>query len=114
MTNQNDHSPPEGKRSRAEASGIRLTADDATAIKGMLARGDRSHDIASLYGVNPGRIAEISTGDRFAGGQPADLATLPPKGPYLPLKDSAAALRALTDARKALDVAEQLIRRQPD
>ena len=112
MTNQNDDSPPEGKCSRAEVSGIRLTSDDAATIKGMLVRGDRSHGIASLYGVNPGRIAEISTGDRFAGVQSADLATLPPKGPYLPLKDSAAALRALAEARRALDVAERLIKRE--
>ena len=30
-------------------------------VKGMLARGDRQHDIAAYFGINGGRIAEIST-----------------------------------------------------
>jgi hypothetical protein len=50
---------------RAPASGISLTEADAALVKGMLARGDRQHDIAAWFGVNGGRIAEISTGQKF-------------------------------------------------
>lgn len=32
---------------RAITSGIKLTANDAAVVKGMLRRGDRQHDIAS-------------------------------------------------------------------
>ena len=48
--------------SRAEPSGIRLTDKDAAIIKGMLARGDRQHDIAAWFGVNGGRVAGIANG----------------------------------------------------
>ena len=67
---------------RAFNSGISLTKEDASIVKGMLNRGDRQHDIASWFGVNGGRIAEISTGKKFK-----DVVTknnnLPPRGPYL-------------------------------
>lgn len=68
---------------RAEASGIKLDATDAAIIKGMLARGDRQHDIAAWFGVNGGRIAEIATGAKFAAVPAACSADLPPAGPYL-------------------------------
>jgi len=45
---------------RAAASGRRLTPADASIIKGMIARGDRHHDIAAWFGVNQGRIAEVN------------------------------------------------------
>jgi hypothetical protein len=67
---------------RAEPSGITLTAADAAIIKGMLARGDRQHDIAAWFGVNPGRIAEIATGIKFANVLGVSMADLPPAGPY--------------------------------
>jgi hypothetical protein len=41
---------------RAEPSGIALNGADAAIIKGMLARGDRQHDIAAWFGVNAGRV----------------------------------------------------------
>ncbi len=50
---------------RAEPSGLALTAEDASLIRGMIERGDRHHDIAAFYGVNQGRIAEIKEGSRF-------------------------------------------------
>lgn len=68
--------------SRAQASGHVLTEQDAAIAKGMLIRGDRQHDIAAYFGVNGGRIAEISTGHQFATVQPASPAALPPPGPY--------------------------------
>jgi hypothetical protein len=49
-------------RRRAEPSGITLNETDAAVIKGMIARGDRLHDVAAWFGVNGGRIAEIASG----------------------------------------------------
>lgn len=72
--------------SRAFNSGIRLSEKDASIVKGMLHRGDRQHDIASWFGVNSGRIAEISVRRKFSN----VLMTrdnLPPVGPYLTGKE---------------------------
>lgn len=80
---------------RAEPSGIRLDEDDAALVKGMLARGDRQHDIAAWFGVNGGRIAEISTGAKFIEVKPAVLTELPPRGPYLSGRQSAQLLARL-------------------
>jgi hypothetical protein len=68
---------------RAPSAGISLTRGDAALVKAMLERGDRQSDIASYFGVNGGRIAEISTGHRFGGVAPADDEDLPPPGPYV-------------------------------
>ena len=67
---------------RAKKSGIKISADDAAIVKGMLGRGDRQHDVAAWFGVNVGRIAEIATGEEFAGVKTAKT-DLPPKGPYV-------------------------------
>ena len=71
---------------RAPNSGIRLSISDAAIVKGMIARGDRQHDIAAWFGVNGGRIGEISRGRTFV-----DVAAvhdhLPPPGPYLSGQD---------------------------
>jgi hypothetical protein len=68
---------------RAEPSGIALDGADAAIIKGMLARGDRQHDIAAWFGVNAGRVAEIAGGVKFATVSAAPQRILPPTGPYL-------------------------------
>ncbi len=68
---------------RAEPSGLALTAADAALIRGMILRGDRHHDIAAFFGVNQGRIAEIKDGSRFPGIALADSNELPPQGPYM-------------------------------
>lgn len=68
--------------SRAPNSGITLTEQDASIVKGMLNRGDRQHDIAACFGVNGGRIAEIATGDKFGWVKAAPPEVLPPPGPY--------------------------------
>ncbi len=73
---------------RAEPSGLALTDQDAALIRGMIARGDRHHDIAAFFGVNQGRIAEVREGSRFPGIPVADADDLPPKGPYLTPKVS--------------------------
>lgn len=90
---------------RANSSGITLTHADAAQIKGMLARGDRQHDIAAWFGVNGGRIGEVSTGATFWEVQLAPADQLPPPGPY-PIGKAVAALSA---ARAALDNFEAII-----
>ncbi|MEE9453517.1 MAG: hypothetical protein V3V13_03925 [Paracoccaceae bacterium] len=96
---------------RAHPSGITLTAADATIVKGMLARGDRQHDIAAWYGVNGGRIGEISTGQTFARVEIASTDKLPPPGPYVTGRDAAITIQALETARMAIDQAEALLKR---
>ena len=52
-------------------------------IKGMLARGDKQHDIAAFFGVNGGRIAEVSSGNcEFPSAPVMHAKELPPAGPF--------------------------------
>jgi len=68
------------KRRRAQPGGIRFSADDAAIVKGMLERGDRQSAIAAYFGgINQGRVAEISTGQKFKEVPPALPDRLPPK-----------------------------------
>lgn len=97
-------------RHRAPASGISLTNDDAALIKGMIARGDRQHDIAAWFGVNGGRIAEIAREQKFKSVKAAPTQLLPPVGPYLSGRETALLFSALNKARQALDGAEAFIR----
>lgn len=87
-------------RHRAEPSGITLSAGDAAQVKGMLARGDRQHDIAAWFGVNGGRIAEIATGSCYYYVKAASWDTLPPAGPYPKPKEAVAAITALANLRR--------------
>jgi hypothetical protein len=66
---------------RARQSGYTLSRNDAPIIMGMVARGDRDHDIAAWFGVNQGRIAEVKDGSKFGvvTATPADQ--LPTRGP---------------------------------
>jgi len=86
---------------RAASSHIRLTDKDAAIVKGMLARGDRQHDIAAWFGVNGGRIAEVSTGDNF-GSVAAVHKNLPPAGPYMTGKGSSRAKGQLESIKSKL------------
>ena len=86
---------------RADPSGISLTEDDAAIVKGMLARGDRQHDIAAWFGVNGGRIAEVATGARFPN-VATQTSDLPPPGPYLSGRDSQRAKELLAEIRGKL------------
>jgi hypothetical protein len=97
-------------RTRAEPSGITLTANDAAIIKGMLLRGDRQHDIAAWFGVNGGRIAEIATGYRFHNVAVAPHDQLPPPGPYPKARQAVAALEALAAAKRALLAVEDALK----
>lgn len=96
--------------SRAAASGISLTEAEAAIAKGMLARGDRQHDIAAWFGVNGGRIADIATGKKFPEVPAAALEKLPPPGPYLTGRDAHAAMIALEAAAETINAALSLIR----
>lgn len=86
---------------RAEPSGIKLTECDAAVVKGMLQRGDRQHDIAAWFGVNGGRIAEISTGDKF-GDVAATTGELPPRGPYPTVQQTAEVQSKLLELREQI------------
>lgn len=97
-------------RRRAMPSGIHLTEADAAQVKGMLARGDRQHDIASWFGVDGGRIAEIAAGITYGWVAPAAPGELPAPGPYLSGRAASAAMTALAEAKAALAAAEQQIR----
>jgi hypothetical protein len=81
---------------RAEPSGVTLDSSDAAIVKGMLARGDRQHDIAAWFGVNGGRIAEIATGAKFASVVAAPATDLPPQGPYLSGRQVQELVRTIT------------------
>ena len=94
---------------RAAISGIKLTQQDASVIKGMLNRGDRQHDIASWFGVNGGRIAEISTRAKFSEVL-MQTDRLPPSGPYLTGKETYQAKLQLIELRKIVD---QLVKNTP-
>lgn len=65
---------------------------DVAAIKGMLARGDRTMDIGAYFGINQARVSEIKkgikVGKRFRHVLPAPLETLPPPGPYIVVSSS--------------------------
>jgi hypothetical protein len=65
---------------RGNPSGYRVTAAEAPIILGMVARGDRDHDIAAWFGVNQGRIKDTKDG-KFGSPTAAPTHALPPSGP---------------------------------
>jgi hypothetical protein len=92
---------------KAPASGISLGYRATSVVKGMLARGDRQHDIASYFGVNGGRIAEIASGEgNYPNAQATDEADLPPPGPYLTKFAVQGVIDTLNEAIEALNMAE--------
>lgn len=87
-------------------------------VKGMLDRGDRQHDIAAYFGENGGRVADVSTGKKGYGIDPAPPEELPPAGPYLvgrsalKARDTLLALRGLIDETIGeIDLYEERARR---
>lgn len=72
-------------------------------VKGMLLRGDRQHDIASYFGINGGRIAEIAKGARGSGIGPAPAEDLPAPGPYIAGRSSLKARDTLKALRDLID-----------
>lgn len=74
-------------------------------VKGMLARGDKQHDVASYFGVNGGRIAEVATGNcDYPNAIPLPESNLPPPGPYVGAKTVFEVKEILADA---VDLIEQ-------
>ena len=67
----------------------------------MIARGDRQHDIAAWFGVNGGRIGEISNGHNFLSVQ-AVHEDLPPSGPYMTGRGSSRAKAQLETIKSRL------------
>ena len=65
---------------RGKASGYELNRESARIVLGMVARGDRHHDIASWFGVNQGRIKDAQDG-KYGTLEAAPENDLPPKGP---------------------------------
>ena len=74
-------------------------------VKGMLERGDKQHDIASYFGVNGGRIAEVATGNcDYPTAPPAAEEKLPPPGPYVGAKTVFEIKEAIEDAIELLRI----------
>ena len=96
-------------RRREKPSGVHLTEGDLSLIRGMRLRGDRQHDIAAWFGVNPGRIAEVLSRPADEGHTPATPEALPPAGPYLSARALTEVAMALSQAKAALIAAEQRV-----
>jgi hypothetical protein len=109
MNNASSGSSHAQPRRRAASSGISLSPANAAIVKGMLLRGDRQSDIAHLFSVNPGRIAEIATGDRFATVVTAKPEELPAPGPYVTSLTAGEVANVLATARAAIEQAELLL-----
>jgi len=96
---------------KARTSGNTVNPADVPVILGMIARGDRKHDIAAWFGLNQGRIAEVESGTH---GTPkaAPASALPPAGSpgprSLALRHKLSAIqKAVEDGKTSL--AEQII-----
>ena len=69
-----------------------LTNRDAAIVLGMVARGDKRHDIAAWFGENQARIAEIEQGSHGSIAA-APAADLPPKGAPGPKRKACQSIR---------------------
>jgi hypothetical protein len=97
-----------------EESTMALNDGEIAVVKGMLLRGDKQHDIAAYFGINGGRVAEISTGQTGPSVTASLAEDLPPPGPYmagrsaLRARDTLSALRDLIqDAINDIDLYEK-------
>lgn len=82
---------------------VSFTFRETQIVKGMLARGDKQHDIAAYFGVNGGRIAEVATGKcDYPSAPAAPVEKLPPPGPYV-------GARTVFEIREILEDAVTLI-----
>jgi hypothetical protein len=71
----------------------------------MLLRGDRQHDIAAYFGINGGRVGEISTGQTGGSVTAAPAEDLSPAGPYMAGRSALRARDTLTALRDLIDEA---------
>jgi hypothetical protein len=76
-----------------------LSVEQVAVVKGLLARGEKQQDIAAFFGENGGRIAEIHTGQKHSGVQPAIGRELPTPVQMVPWGF------IMMEARKALEIA---------
>jgi hypothetical protein len=76
-----------------------LNDGEIAIVKGMLIRGDNQHNIAAYFGINGGRIAEISTGQTGPSVAAAAQEDLPPAGPYMAGRSALRARDTLTALR---------------
>lgn len=84
-----------------------LTHRETRFVKGMLARGDRQHDIAAYFGVNAGRIAEVATGNcDYPNAEPIPEDELPPPGPYVTKYALNSVIETITESIQAIELAE--------
>jgi hypothetical protein len=88
-----------------------LDHQDIRLIKGMLKRGDKQSDIASFFGCNGGRIAEINTGQKHAEVGTASPEELPPPGPYMAARSAYKAVQTLEALRDLVDDALKDVRK---
>lgn len=98
---------------RAPASGNSIDEESAAVVKGMLQRGDRQHDIAAWFGVNGGRIGEISSGESHPEILP-ETENLPPQGPYNTAQVVFEARQQLVNIKEELDALSLLLGEQID
>lgn len=83
-----------------------LSHRETRIVKGMLARGDRQHDIAAYFGVNAGRIAEVASGDcDYPNAQPSPEEELPPPGPYITKYALQSVVATLNESIQAIELA---------
>ena len=84
---------------------MKISEEDAAVIKGMLARGDKQQWIVAWFGgdFNPGRVADINTGQKFGDVAAAPRSRLPPIGPYVSGQSAHRALLALGPVKAAID-----------
>lgn len=80
-----------------------FTYRETQIVKGMLSRGDKQHDIASYFGVNSGRVAEVATDQcDYPHAAPFPPEKLPPPGPYIGAK-------AVFEIREIIEEARDLV-----
>ncbi|WP_174446914.1 hypothetical protein [Celeribacter indicus] len=83
-----------------------FTYRETQMVKGMLNRGDKQHDIASYFGVNGGRVAEVATGKcDYPNAQAFPEDKLPPPGPYVGAKTVFEIKEILSEARELIEEA---------
>lgn len=80
-----------------------LTDQEIAIVKGMLIRGDAQHHIASYFGENSARIAEVKKGERGPNVAAAPQSTLPPPGPYMAGRSAIKARETLLALRDLID-----------
>lgn len=81
-----------------------FTYRETQIVKGMLARGDKQHDIAAYFGVNGGRVAEVANDTcDYPTAPAAEESKLPPPGPYVGAKSVFEIKEVLSEAIELIE-----------